>query len=78
MEYYELIVFILLLLIGLGFNKQPKLKPFAFTFYVLAGVSLALQFPNGFIQWGSFETKKLITTFSNGYRFFKMFVTNTT
>lgn len=60
MEYYELIVFILLLLIGLGFNKHPKLKPFAFTFYVLAGVSLALQFPDGFIQWGSFETKKLI------------------
>ena len=52
MEYYELIVFILLLLIGLGFIKHPKLKPFAFTFYVLAGVSLALQFPDGFYPMG--------------------------
>lgn len=60
MDYYGLVLFILLLLIALGLNMNAKLKSFSFTFYVLAGVSLALQFPSEFVQWGNFETKTLI------------------
>ena len=60
MDFFGLILFFLFLLFALGFNRYRKLKSFSFTFYVLAGVTLALQFPEVFVFWGSFETKKLI------------------
>lgn len=60
MDFFGLILFFLFLLVALSFNRHQKLKSFSFTFYVLAGVTLALQFPEVFVFWGSFETKKLI------------------
>lgn len=60
MDFFGLILFFLFLLFALGFNRYRELKSFSFTFYVLAGVTLALQFPEVFVFWGSFETKKLI------------------
>ena len=60
MDFFGLILFFLFLLFALGFNRYRKLKSFSFTFYVLAGVTLAFQFPEVFVFWGSFETKKLI------------------
>ena len=60
MDLFGLILIFLFLLFALGFNGHQKLKSFSFTFYVLAGVTLAFQFPEVFVFWGSFETKKLI------------------
>jgi len=60
MDYYGLLFFMLFLTIAFAVNRNTNFKNFSFTFYVLAGVSLALQFPQIFVHWGSFETKKLI------------------
>ena len=46
--------------LALIFGRIEKLKPFSFSFYVLAAVCLALQFPTAILIWGDFETKNLI------------------
>ena len=43
--------------LALLFGRMEKLKPFSFSFYVLAAVSFALQYPTTIVVWGEFETK---------------------
>ena len=51
---------VLILALAVLFGRKEKLKPFSFSFYVLAAVSFALQYPATIVIWGDFETKNLI------------------
>lgn len=60
MNYFGLLLCILLLGTALFIERKPNIKSYSFTFYVLAAVCMALQYPSIFTAWWSFETKHLI------------------
>lgn len=60
MTQIGLVLCVLTFVLALIFGRIEKLKPFSFSFYVLAADWLALQFPIAILIWGDFETKNLI------------------
>ena len=55
-----LVLSVSLTVFAIIFGKFKKLKPFSFSFYVLAAVSFALQYPAAIVTFGDFKTKNLI------------------
>ena len=55
-----LVIGVLTFTLAFILGRVKKLKPFSFSFYVLAAVSFALQYPAAMIAVGDFKTKNLI------------------
>ena len=57
---FGFVLCILFIVLAIIIGKNKKLKPFSFSFYVLAAVSFALQYPTAIVTLGEFKTKNLI------------------